>query len=78
MPTIQFSIEQNKLDALLTLTNEKTGTKALQFTIDGYQKLVEKNARLEREHSILNEKYENIESKVSEFSKLLNYFSETK
>jgi len=78
MPTIQFSIEQNKLDSLLALTNEKTGTKALQFTIDGYQKLVEQHARLEREHSIiLNEKYENIESKVSEFSKLLNYFSET-
>ena len=64
MPTIQFNIEQNKSDNLLALTDEKTGTKALQFTIDGYQKLVEQYARLEREHSILNDKYENIENKA--------------
>jgi hypothetical protein len=47
MPTIQFNIEQDELTKLLDLTGEKTGTKALQFTIDGYQKLVEQYAILE-------------------------------
>lgn len=76
MSTIQFKIESEALAELLKLTNEKTGTKAIQHSIDGYKRLLGELERLQKEHYHLKEEHRVLKLKVSDFSNLLGYFKE--
>jgi len=77
MAIIQLPISEGDLKALLELTGEKAGSKAVQHTIDGYKKLTVQLKHLREQHHTLLEEHGELKDKVSQFSGLLSYFNAT-
>jgi hypothetical protein len=75
MATIQFNVTDEEFKELLKLSDEKTGTKALWFIIDQFKRQRVELAALKRDHHDLTLEHEELQSKVAEFSTLLNYFN---
>lgn len=76
MPTIQFNIDNEELNDLLRIANEKTGTKALWFVINQFKQKSDDLAVLQREYHLLKSDHLELKNKVSEFSNLLEYFKD--
>lgn len=74
MPTIQFKISEDEFKHLQSLSGEATGSKALHFIIQDYQRLTRDFHLLTDNHNLLNRQHNDLARKVSMFSRLITDF----